>query len=399
MEVQIRNCDLLQLHNAINSYLTNKVKNQDTYISQLINIVTFTLKSKLPYGVNSHDIEKIKAILEFYNIDLNDILNEKTDIPLTYAQWKENLVKIRDLQHTIDDINFQVPMTLVSIREIIDDYNVALATPVKKSFINDNKINNSNSCNSDFNIKYYDAIKYCIPENDLENIVKTVLAKSVNVEKFVYENDLSSDQNCANEVSVSSGDDEDCCVFEGINFQDLTRVNINSKYKYEKRCHFRDTIKQYQAQQQKTIPDKVFEDVKKMIEAQGLLSKDPQNPYSRVTKAHIRQFLNETDNSKYYEDLQLIYSKITGKDPPNITMYEKQLYKDFDELVDAYIKLKLKRKNFLNSHYVLKQLLRRQKYKVPEGDLTSLKTPNRQREHDDIFQQCCEILGWNFSNL
>jgi hypothetical protein len=28
-------------------------------------------------------------------------------------------------------------MTLVSIREIIDDYNVALATPVKKSFINE----------------------------------------------------------------------------------------------------------------------------------------------------------------------------------------------------------------------------------------------------------------------
>lgn len=398
MEVQIRNCDLLQLHNAVNSYLSNKVKNYDAYISQLINVVTSSLKSKLPYGVNSQDIEKLKGILEFYNIDSCDVLKEKTDEVLTYAQWKENLVKIRDLQNIIEDINFTIPMSLVSIRNIIDEYNISLATPVKKSFINDQKSNVYTPNNSDFNIKYYDAIKHSIPESDLETIVKNVLAKSINVEKYVSEIDFNNEHS-SNEVSVSSGDDEDCCVFEGINFQDLTRVNINSKYKYEKRCHFRDTIKQYQAQQQKTIPDKVFEDVKKMIEAQGLLSKDPQNPYCRVTKAHIRQFLNETDNSKYYEDLQLIYSKITGRDPPNITMYEKQLYKDFDELVDAYIKLKLKRKNFLNSHYVLKQLLRRQKFKVPEGDLTSLKTPNRQREHDDIFQQCCEILGWNFSNL
>ena len=87
MEVQIRNCDLLQLHNAINSHLTNKVKNQDVYISQLINIVRSSLNSKLPYGVNSQDIDRLKGILEFYNADLEEILKEKTDEPITYAQW------------------------------------------------------------------------------------------------------------------------------------------------------------------------------------------------------------------------------------------------------------------------------------------------------------------------
>jgi hypothetical protein len=106
-----------------------------------------------------------------------------------------------------------------------------------------------------------------------------------------------------------------------------------------------------------------------------------------------------TKHNSYYEDIQLIYSKITGKPCPNISAYETILYKEFDELVEAFKKLNLKRTNFLNCHYVLKQLLKRQKYRVPDGDLPCLKTPNRLREHHSIYQKCCEILGWTFSPI
>lgn len=399
MEVHINNCDLLRLHNTISSHIENEIQNVNKKIDTLIDKIKFLLSIKHPYGVNKYDLENLQSTLLFFGEDPSCI--KKIDSTVSYANWKESLAFVRDLKVEIDNIQLVYPMMLVNIRDLMNEYFISFQTPVQKSFLNSDSKNTEKQNTHDFNKKYYNIVKHTINQTELNAMIKSVLAKSVNVEKWTnssHQNSTSISEN--NDVVISSGDEEDGSnVYEGINFQDLSRVNINSKYKYEKHIHFRDTIKQYQAQQQKTIPEKVIDDVKKMIEAQGLIVRSSETPYSRVSKDHIRQFLMETNNSKYYEDLQLIFSKITGKEPPNISMYEKQLYKDFDELVDAYLQLKLNRKNFLNSHYVLKQLLRRQKYKVPEGDLNSLKTPNRQREHDDIFQQCCEILGWNFNQL
>jgi hypothetical protein len=164
------------------------------------------------------------------------------------------------------------------------------------------------------------------------------------------------------------------------------------KYHYDKKCHFRDTINQYQGKQNKFIPQKVYDDLEYMIKMHGL-NKD------KLTINHISMFLTETKNTNYYEDKQLIYSVITGKNKPDISKYEKQLYEDFDKLVIVFLQLKINRKNFLNAHYVLKQLLLRQGVKLPENHLNSLRTPQRLREHDEIYEKCCEVLGWNFRPL
>ena len=114
-------------------------------------------------------------------------------------------------------------------------------------------------------------------------------------------------------------------------------------------------------------------------------------------------FLEESGHSKSYEDLQLIYHKITTFPCPNIQKYEDALYDDFDQLVEAYLSLPPHlvddRKNFLNNHYTLRQLLRRRGVIVPDHDLSVLKTPSRLRKHDDIYQHCCNSLGWNFTPL
>ena len=126
---------------------------------------------------------------------------------------------------------------------------------------------------------------------------------------------------------------------------------------------------------------------------------DRYKKYEKVTKQHIRTFLKEIEKSKYYEDTQLIFSQITGKPKPDISKYEKILYDDFDKLVKAFISLKegsCERKNFLNSHYVLRQLLLKQGVRVSHDDLNTLKTQSRLREHDEIYKKCCELLNWKF---
>ena len=195
---------------------------------------------------------------------------------------------------------------------------------------------------------------------------------------------------------------------DNIGFNQLQHINLNQKYKYEKICHFRDTVNQFQTKQNKYIPCKIFYDLEDMIEKHGLKNIDKdidkenrKELYSKVTKKHIRDFLSETNNNKYYEDLQLFYCKITGKTPPDISHLEKKLYEDFENLVDAFLKISnhTNRKNFLNSQYVLKQLLRRYNYHVKDEDLSMLKTPARIREHDEIYEKCCDILNWNYQPL
>ena len=197
--------------------------------------------------------------------------------------------------------------------------------------------------------------------------------------------------------------DNEIKEWTGSIYGDSNRINFTVKYKYEKKCHFRDTLNQFQGLQNKCIPEKVLTDLKEAIEKHGLTNPDETDPikrFARVTLDHIRIFLTETNHNKYYEDLQLIYSKISGKKCPDISRYEKQLYDDFDELVEAFLSMPdTNRKNFLNVHYVLRQLLKRRGYRVPENSLSNLKTPSRMREHDDIYQKCCEKLQWNFTPL
>jgi len=192
-----------------------------------------------------------------------------------------------------------------------------------------------------------------------------------------------------------------------VQYDDIGRVNLNQRYKYERKIHFRDTLQQFQGTQNRQINEKIYKDLEDMIIKHSLIDTKYEctdiKRFHKVTKEHIRLFLSECGYYSHYEDAQLIYTKLTGKPSPNISKYEKELYNDFDELVGAFMKLpediRKNRKNFLNNKYVLNQLLKKRNIKVPEADLDSLKTPSRRREHDEIYSLCCNILGWNFTPL
>ena len=77
---------------------------------------------------------------------------------------------------------------------------------------------------------------------------------------------------------------------------------------------------------------------------------------------------------------------------------------DFDILTNLYDKnFKNKpgfeRKNFINTQYVLYQLLLKYKHVCKKEDFTILKTVDRKSFHDDITKTLFEELGWNMSPL
>jgi hypothetical protein len=189
-------------------------------------------------------------------------------------------------------------------------------------------------------------------------------------------------------------------------YKDIDRINLNTKYTYDRKTHFRDCISQFQGKQNAYIPKEVYEDIYKEMIQLGLIPSDfregpKEEIFKDVTREQILLFMKQLGYSKYYEDIVLIFHEITGKPTPDITYLENELLKDFDILTDLYDRKikkekKTSRKNFINTQYVLYQLLRRHKYPCKMEDFNILKTIDLKYHHDTICQELFQILGWNF---
>jgi len=195
-------------------------------------------------------------------------------------------------------------------------------------------------------------------------------------------------------------------VTNDISFKDMDRINISNKYQYDRRTHFKDCINQFQGKQNATIDPQVYKDLTEQFRLHHLIPENheempKETAFEKITKEHVMLFLKETDHTKHYEDVVLIHHQLTGKQPPDISHLENNLLHDFDELTTLYDKLyrNNERKNFINTQYVLFQLLKRWKYPCKKEDFNILKTIDRKYFHDTIMQELFEVLGWNINPL
>ena len=108
-------------------------------------------------------------------------------------------------------------------------------------------------------------------------------------------------------------------------------------------------------------------------------------------------FLKELGYSKHYENVHLIHYNFTSIKPDDITYLEDKLFDDFNALTELYDKKykNIDRKNFINTQYVLYQLLRRHRHPCKEEDFVILKTFDRKVFHDEIIKDLFQELGWN----
>ena len=112
--------------------------------------------------------------------------------------------------------------------------------------------------------------------------------------------------NCGKEVQLAASSSS---------YKDVERVNVGSKYTYDKRIHFRDCMNQYQGKQNSSISPSVYEALEEQFDLHGLLNKSRNKveKFAEITKKHVLLFLRETGFSKHYEDAVLIHYTLTGK--------------------------------------------------------------------------------------
>lgn len=346
----------------------------------------------------SPDYEKLFQNFNFYLIEVVPILDE-------FINCRKNIQKISFFRSQNDSINNDKQ----KIQEVVDKYIKIVKYYFPKQYDKHWTMENEKILKrKKIKLNSIKQCQNCFLEND----------------KFVIADNHTVCSGCGNVISMTSDN--------LISFRDIERINIGSKYTYDRKTHFKECIKRFQGKQNVNIPSKLFDDVTQQLIDYDLIPENYQDfekskCFANVKREHIQIILKDLGYSKYYEDIVYIYHKITGHQIPDITHLENNLMNDFDALLETYDntdfsivntndnndtfdtknnvssllisskKGKNDRKNFINNQYVLYQLLRKYKYTCKKEDFQFLKTNDRKYYHDVVCQILFEKLGWNFS--
>lgn len=340
---------------------------------------------------------------------------------VTYKIQNEISKVISTLEKQIEDIKneYSYNFYILETSFILEEYKKLLKIPVKVSFFT--------------KIKKSLERKEKLDDNDTIKFKKKVLMKKyidiaskhlVSLEEIIkFKTELNIDNStfnvCShcgnlksfecldggrNKVCLECGNQLDTVEFAS-SYKDINRINITAKYSYEKRVHFRECMYRYQGKQSNIIKDKVYKDLIKLLMKNDLLVGDENTQkevrFSKVNKQHIYLFLKESSNSKHYEDVNLIYTNLTGKPNDDITHLEDKLMEDFDVLCNAYMthfknNKKIERKSFIHSQFVLYQLLKKNKHPCKKEDFSMLTSQDRIDFHNEIGRDLFNHLGWTF---
>lgn len=346
-----------------------------------------------------------KNLENYYSLREN-LKNILTNNSLTLKIRNDIESKLTELNKKIEDISEKISFNffIMETTPLIDAYKLILNKPIKISFVG--KSNNDEILKEKQEVieKYLEIVKKFNFEVSFDSVSKK--DKAINL-IFC---EICKDKICFESVEDKTYICNECGFQKEIlgnmsSYKDVNRINLSSKYMYERKVHFKDCMNQYQGKQNSTIPKEVFTDLEEQFKLHGLLEEGEtkEERFKKITKDHILLFLKETGHTKHYEDVFLIYQKMTGKKPDDISHLETKLMQDFETLSDLYDKKfkqdkskKIDRKSFINIQYVLYQLLRKYKHPCKKEDFNILKTLDRKSFHDDIMKELFQELNWNF---
>lgn len=358
-----------------------------------------------------------KEKLDFYKEEMNKLLNIYNDNNI------RNHIK-KKLRNDIDKLNNKIKWIdndtkrnfyIIDTVDKVKSYKKILQTPIKISFSGENKETEKiNKEKRKIKLQFLKEFKKYIESTDFEyelplsSSSSLISLKSKNEEQIVC-------SNCNNKKQFETNDNEIVCLLCGVqitvfnnstSYADSERVNITAKYTYDRKIHFRDCIKQYQGKQNCTIPKIIYDEITEEFRKHHLLSPNDskQLRFRNINKQHIMLFLKELGYAKHYENCTLIHYNLTGIKPDDISHLENKLMDDFDRLVCIYDKIYkrgietiIDRRNFINTQYVLYQLLLRHKHKCSKDSFSILKTIDRISFHDEVCMKLFGILGWNYT--
>lgn len=359
--------------------------------------------------------------LDNYKSEYNDLIQTKKNLSLC-----ENKLSELSKNKLLNQINFltskiksveskeEYNLYILKTNNLIINYKKILETPLVVSFIKKQDTTKSKIEKQQVIRDYLLVIQYLkIELSFIPDCIPSV--EEIKEEKEECKNCKNNSFETTENYKIC----KECGLQEEINnhvssYKDADRVNISTKYVYDRKVHFKECMNQYQGKQNCTIEQKVYIDLEKEFQKHHLLLPDDGTKYGKfanITRNHISRFLKELGYKKQYENYILIHYNMTGKQPDNIKDLEDVLLDEFDMIVEMYDKLKnegkfdhvdmfgLQRTNFISAYAVLYQLLLKHNHKCNKDDFVTLKTTERKNSHNEIIKIIFHHLGFNYHNM
>jgi len=389
MDTNLINIHNFQIHLDRNFPMVEKTFSENLDINELHDFLLKKFEFEREYKTkaiyNQILLEKEKLKYPLYRIEINNI---QIDIKYLETEYEKLINNVEETKY------------LYLTKNILEQYN--LIGPKKKviSFNNTKQSKKEDLLHIKYRKllieKYLDLFQRFHDINIIYNhSLKTVCQTcSLDLTKYILEDGIVVCPRCNTEKTL--------LIHNSI----VSEVKyVNSKDGYEDRENFWKALQRFQGKQNNHIPERLFKELDEYFRSFGLpigleickLELTKKGTRGNTSRGMMFKALSETNNSVFYEDVNLICHLYWGWLLPDISANEEQIMNDYDMTQEVFKKIPKDRRSSLNAQYRLWQHLRIRGYRYPIEDFKIVKTPDILVEHDRIMKIMCDECGLTFS--
>lgn len=307
---------------------------------------------------------------------------------LRQSEEDYELSKIHSFEEQCKELEENKQFFLLNLLEPIEEYKQCISQKI--SITLDEFIKKTDfipTQTTQLESRIHDLFYMYAPRKEIQPVGETCVSCSYN--KLIHVDSISN-------VCAKCGTEQPI-LHNQFSYSDSSRVNMSNKYMYVRQVHFRDCMNQFQGKQNCQISEELLDKLRSMIDKFQL-------PYQTLTRQDIVQMLKELKCQKQFKNVRLIHHRLTGEPLPDISNLEQKLLQDFNILSELFNQLfietkKTDRSSFINTNYILYQLLKKHKYPCEEHDFQLLKTFERKKFCDETCRELFKHLNWNFTPL
>lgn len=350
-----------------------------------------TLKKQL--GINNHKLnERISMV-------------ERKNILIQIETINKNIIEIE----TDSKLKEYVYRSLPYIREYKNMGSISNIIVFESNLNNDNSTPNANNL--------------ATPEDKVKQDKRhQIIRDYINIARDYINIDLVREmpkgykcEGCGNDIEREDEEEDNgifvCpnCNTERISviqtpfYKDSMRVS-NIRNNYEDRENFFKVFRRYQGIQSNPPPAELYIDIDLYLQKRGLPSCEEikqmpliEGKRGNTSRDLMHTILSETNNSVYYEDINLICHNCWGWDLVDLSHIEDKIMKDYDLTQKIYNDLPKTRKSSLNSQFRLFKLLLRYQdqisYPIRSRDFRIPSTRDILEWHENIWKDV-EVRAW-----
>lgn len=245
------------------------------------------------------------------------------------------------------------------------------------------------------------------------NIAKDYIRLEVN-QKLVFKlncpgcgMDLSKifiDEDSGLSICPSCGHEKES-ISHNSTYKDALRVNSSHRNNYDDCENFRKALHRFQGKQNNHPPAKLYEQldayfyrIKKPIGAEILKLPLTENGRKKGTSREMMfEALSDTNNSAFYDDINLILHIYWGWELPNISHLEERIMEDYINTQQVYNSiLKKDRDASLNIQFRLYVHLKAVGYPCTKDDFKIQTSRDSLIFHNEVWKEMCEKTGIKF---